>query len=95
MLDRAPLDLRSALAATFAVLGLLVGGYGLATRNNAALYLPSGQVNINLRWGGVMLGFAVIVRLLAMVADRRALRDAKPGGASDATTGVAARPGDP
>ncbi len=94
MHDRA-LDLRAALAALFAVLGLLLGGYGLATRDDAALYVPSGQVNINLRWGGVMLAFAVIVRLLMFVADRRVLRDAHERAATDATVGAAARPGDP
>lgn len=63
-------DVRKVLAAMCATLGLLLGGFGLATRNSAELYIPSGQVNINLRWGGVLLGFAAVTWLLSCLADR-------------------------
>ncbi len=70
MPDSHSFDVRKALATLCATLGLLLGGFGLATRNSGELYIPSGQVNINLRWGGVLLGFAAVTWMLSCLADR-------------------------
>ncbi len=69
MPDSRSLDVRKALAAMCATLGLLLWGFGFATRNAAELYIPSGQVNVNLRWGGVLLGFGAVMWLFSLVGD--------------------------
>jgi hypothetical protein len=48
------LDVRLPLGALFIALGVLIGGYGVATAGDSALYARSLAVNINLWWGGVM-----------------------------------------
>lgn len=59
------LDVRFPIGGLFAVLGMLVGGYGLATRGDAAHYAPSLGININLWWGLAMLVFGAALLLLA------------------------------
>jgi hypothetical protein len=59
------LDVRLPIGAMFAVLGLVIGGYGLATAGDQALYARSLAVNVNLWWGGVMLVFGVLLLLAA------------------------------
>jgi membrane protein implicated in regulation of membrane protease activity len=49
------LDVRVPIGALFLVLGVLIGGYGLATMGDGALYARSLSVNVNLWWGGVMV----------------------------------------
>lgn len=68
--DVPPFDVRRALAALFAILGILLVGFGQATRNDAQVYIPSGGVNVNLRWGMVLLGFALLMALLSVVSTR-------------------------
>ena len=74
------LDLRLPIGALFTVLGVVVAGYGLATRGDVARYAPSGSVNINLWWGLVMLLFGVAMllasRASASARARHAVRDA-------------------
>lgn len=74
------LDLRLPIGALFTVLGVVVAGYGLATRGDVARYAPSGSVNINLWWGVVMLLFGVAMLLAsragARARTRHAARDA-------------------
>lgn len=72
MTDPSPLDIRVPIGGLFTVLGLLVAGYGFATRGNAALYERSLSVNINLVWGAVMIVFGVGM----LVAGRRRSRRA-------------------
>lgn len=68
--DFAAFDVRRALAALFAILGILLVGFGQATRNDERVYIPSGGVNVNLRWGMVLLGFSVLMALLSFVSSR-------------------------
>ena len=68
----ASLDLRYPIGGLFVVLGAILAGFGLVTRNNAAMYVPSGGVNINLWWGLVMLVVGAIFLLLARRGHRRA-----------------------
>ncbi|HKV51311.1 MAG TPA: hypothetical protein VJO52_08940 [Gemmatimonadaceae bacterium] len=58
MTEMMRLDIRFPIGGLFTVLGLLVAGYGLATRGDPALYHRS-SVNINLAWGIVMLAFGL------------------------------------
>ena len=51
----AALDLRYPIGGLFVVLGAILAGFGAVTRENAAMYVPSGGININLWWGLVML----------------------------------------
>lgn len=75
------LDLRLPIGGLFTILGLLVGGYGLATNGDAVLYERSVGVNINLWWGLVML----VVGVLLLVLGLRATREAHPASALPAS----------
>lgn len=49
------LDLRLPIGGLFAVLGVMLSGYGLMTGGNTEMYAKSAGININLIWGVVML----------------------------------------
>ncbi len=77
------LDIRLPIGGLFVVLGLILGGYGVATNSNAAQYERSMSVNINLWWGLVMLVFGGLLLLLARNSSRDASTHAAgetPGG---------------
>jgi hypothetical protein len=59
------LDLRYPIGTLFAVLGLIIGGYGLATNGDVSHYARSEAININLWWGLVMLVFGLLLLVLA------------------------------
>jgi len=59
MTEMMRLDIRFPIGGLFTVLGLLVAGYGVATRGDPALYERSLSVNINFAWGIVMLAFGL------------------------------------
>ena len=65
------MDLRLPIGGLFTLLGVLVGGYGIATNGDAAHYEQSLGVNINLWWGLVMLLFGAVMLLLALRARGR------------------------
>ena len=65
MTEMMRLDIRFPIGGLFTVLGLLVAGFGLATRRNTALYERSLFVNINLIWGIVMIVFGLAMLGLA------------------------------
>jgi hypothetical protein len=66
------LDVRLPIGGLFAVLGLLIGGYGVATAGDAAHYEKSLSINVNLWWGLVMLIFGIILLAGAIRGHRRA-----------------------
>jgi hypothetical protein len=66
------LDIRIPIGLLFTVLGVIVGGYGLLTADDAERYARSFSVNINLWWGGVMLVFGTLMLLGAANARRKA-----------------------
>jgi membrane protein implicated in regulation of membrane protease activity len=70
------LDIRLPIGGLFAVLGVVLGGYGLATAGDSARYASSLGVNINLWWGLVMLVFGAL--LLAAAARTRRRAAARP-----------------
>lgn len=53
------LDIRLPIGGLFAVLGLVLTGYGVATADEPAHYVRSFAFNINLWWGLVMLAFGL------------------------------------
>jgi hypothetical protein len=59
------LDVRYPIGALFGALGLLIGGYGLATNGDAEHYAALGGLNVNLWWGVVMLAFGLLCIILA------------------------------
>jgi membrane protein implicated in regulation of membrane protease activity len=70
------LDVRWPIGGLFAVLGLLLAGYGVATAANSEQYAQSLSININLWWGLVMLTFGVILLVAAWVG-RKTLAGAR------------------
>jgi len=66
----AGLDLRYPIGGLFTVLGALLAGFGVLTRGDQRLYAPSGNQNINLIWGTVMLVFGLAFLALAAWAGR-------------------------
>jgi membrane protein implicated in regulation of membrane protease activity len=56
------LDIRMPIGLMFAILGLLLAGFGLV--GDKAIYQRSLGVNINLWWGLVLLAFGVVMLLL-------------------------------
>lgn len=56
------LDIRLPIGLMFAILGLLLAGYGLV--GDKAIYQRALGININLWWGLVMLVFGVVMLLL-------------------------------
>ncbi len=59
------LDIRWPIGLMFSLVGLLMTGYGLFTRGDAALYRRSLDININLVWGLVLLVFGGLMLFLA------------------------------
>ncbi len=51
------MDLRLPIGLLFVLLGLLLAGYGLIS--DPAIYEASLGINVNLRWGIVMLAFGL------------------------------------
>jgi hypothetical protein len=72
MSGAASLDLRLPIGGLFTALGVIIGGYGVATNGNSALYETSLSININLWWGIVMLIVGGIMLALGMRATRTA-----------------------
>ncbi len=65
MSGEASLDLRLPIGGLFAVLGVMLAGYGLATASNTEMYVKSAGMNINLIWGVVMFVTGLIFLGLA------------------------------
>lgn len=59
------LDVRLPIGGLFSVLGVLLVGYGVATRGDAQRYARSLDVNINLWWGLAMLAFGAFMLVMA------------------------------
>jgi hypothetical protein len=55
------LDLRLPLGLMFAIIGVLLAGYGLATGSDTAMYQASLGININLGWGAVLFVFGAVM----------------------------------
>lgn len=60
------LDIRLPIGLLFAILGGLLTVYGAFTFGDTDLYKRSLNIDVNLWWGMVMLGFGVIMILLGV-----------------------------
>jgi hypothetical protein len=65
------LDIRVPIGLMFTIIGLILVLFGAAT-SHSAIYSRSLGINVNLGWGGVMLGFGLFMLLVAFLARRRA-----------------------
>lgn len=70
MSSAASLDLRLPIGGLFTAIGLVIGGYGIATNGNA-MYETSLSININLWWGLVMFVVGLIMLAMGVRATRR------------------------
>ena len=58
-------DIRLPIGMMFTVFGLLVTGYGAATRGDEMYEAHSLGINVNLYWGIIMVAFGAVMLLLA------------------------------
>jgi hypothetical protein len=65
------LDIRWPIGLLFSLVGALLVIYGLATVSDAEVYQRSLGINVNLRWGLVLLIFGGSMLLLAWRASRQ------------------------
>ena len=85
MTGAAGLDIRVPIGGLFTVLGLMLAGYGVATRGDPSRYAQSLSVNLNLWWGLVMLLFGIVL----LSASRHGRRPAAAGPAAQSPEGRA------
>jgi hypothetical protein len=62
------LDIRLPIGGLFTVVGILLASYGALA--DGAIYQASLGINVNLRWGLVMLGFGLIMAAFGWRAGR-------------------------
>ncbi len=68
------MDIRMPIGGLFALLGLMLIGYGLVAPGSQGAATLSTGTNVNLWWGLVMLAFGIVMLLLA----RRSMRHPEP-----------------
>lgn len=64
-------DARISIGMIFTLVGTILAAFGLATRNNPAVYEKSLGIDVNLWWGLVLLAFGVVVLLLGRSGQMR------------------------
>lgn len=79
------LDIRLPIGGMFAVTGLLLAVYGVATAGDARMYERATGVNINIWWGLAMLAFGLVMLALG----RRGVKGGGARAAEDSTEGRA------
>jgi hypothetical protein len=57
------LDIRIPIGLMFAILGVLLSGYGVIS--DGAIYAKSLGMNVNLGWGVVLLAFGIVMLVLS------------------------------
>jgi hypothetical protein len=62
------LDIRLPIGGLFTVVGIMLASYGALA--DGAIYQASLGINVNLRWGLVMLGFGLIMAAFGWRAGR-------------------------
>jgi hypothetical protein len=65
------LDIRWPIGLLFSLVGALLVIYGFATLSDAEVYRRSLDININLRWGVVVLAFGAAMLTLAWRGSRQ------------------------
>jgi hypothetical protein len=69
------LDVRLPVGVMFAIMGVLLAGYGVL--GDQSIYARSLGINVNTIWGGVMIVFAAVLLLLASRRARAAGGEAR------------------
>jgi hypothetical protein len=64
------LDLRIPMGLMFSLLGIILGGFGLAT-NGSVIYNASLGINVNKWWGIVLLVFGLTMYILGRRGQKR------------------------
>ena len=59
------LDIRWPIGLMFSLIGALLTGYGAMTASDTEMYKRSLDINVDLRWGLVLLVFGLIMLILA------------------------------
>lgn len=62
------IDIRLPIGGLFAILGLMLAGYGVMTSGNEMYVIKSMGININLWWGLAMVVFGGLMLFFGMVA---------------------------
>ena len=65
------LDIRWPIGLMFSLVGVLLVIYGVATTSDTEIYRRSLDININLRWGLVVLAFGASMLALAWRGSRQ------------------------
>jgi hypothetical protein len=65
------LDIRWPIGLMFSLVGAMLVIYGLVTGSDAAIYQRSLDINVNLRWGLVLLVFGAGMLILAWRGSRQ------------------------
>ena len=69
------LDLRIPMGLMFTMTGAILTAFGLATRENTALYARSLGIDANLWWGMVLLVFGIAMLVLGRRSQARMLKE--------------------
>ena len=64
-------DARISIGMLFTLVGMILAAFGLATRNNPAVYEKSLGIDVNLWWGLGLLAFGIVVLLLGRRAQMK------------------------
>jgi hypothetical protein len=73
------LDLRIPMGLMFTLTGTILFSFGLATRDNTALYVKSLGIDANLWWGMVLLLFGITMLVFGRRTQIRMLREEAKG----------------
>ena len=76
------LDLRWPIGLMFSIIGTLLTVNGLLTRGGEQYHRSLG-INVNLRWGLVLLVFGIFMLIMAIKGSKNAGRDDKSSGPQD------------
>ena len=72
------LDLRIPMGLMFTLTGMILSGFGWATRDRADLYAKSLGINANLWWGLVLLAFGLSMLYLGRRGQKRLEKEPPP-----------------
>ena len=72
------LDLRWPIGLMFTLIGAILSIAGLVTGSNDEMYQRSLDININLKWGLVLLAFGVFMLVMAVSAKKKDREPPKP-----------------
>ncbi|MDR3726919.1 MAG: hypothetical protein P4K86_07765 [Terracidiphilus sp.] len=65
-------DVRIAVGWMFLLIGLLLGFFGYASKDNPALWVPSLGIDVDLWWGLVLAAFGLTMLALGKRAEKQA-----------------------